>query len=166
MLLILTRDIFTADATLGRLDVDYGRGGGAQPFGFTCEDEDRGLRQGMPPEDIVRLKVAAETAIPTGRYQVRFTYSPKYAETMKSYGRMDGKMPEVLHVTGFRGIRIHSGNNESHTAGCLLPGLTRSPARMTVGKSRAACAWLYEYITRCEEVGDAVSILIRDGRTL
>lgn len=161
---MLTRDVFGPDATLGVLDVDLDRGMGWQSFGFTVEDEDRGLRQTMPEVEIARIKIRAETAIPTGRYDVRFTRSPKYAGFMRSFGRTDGKMPEVLHVPGFRGIRIHPGNDERDTAGCVLPGLSRDASTMTVARSRVACTWLYGRIADCEARGEDVVIIVRDGR--
>ena len=89
MTLSLIRDVFTATTTLGRILVD------GKDFGFCCEDEDRGLAHTMTPADIARIKVAAETAIPTGSYTIKRTESARY-------GRL---MPEVLAVPGFRGDR-------------------------------------------------------------
>lgn len=140
----LTRDIFGHEATLGRLRW-LGR-----DFGFTCEDQDRGLDQDMALGDIEALKVSAETAIPTGLYIVRTTWSPKYQRDM----------PILVAVPGFRGIRIHSGNDDDDTAGCLLPGTARDIERMTVSGSRNACRWLYREIAKLEAAGEEVTILI------
>lgn len=140
----LTRDVFTPRATLGVL-----RWQGLD-FGFVVEDEDRGLERDMTPAEVLAIKVASETAIPAGLYHVKTTHSPKY----------NRPMPVLLGVPGFRGIRIHSGNTERDTAGCLIPGLTRDTAAMTVGKSRRACAWLYEQIAELEAGGHPVTILI------
>jgi len=140
----LTRDIFGHEATLGRLLWQ------GLDFGFTCEDQDRGLDQSMALGDIQALKVSAETAVPAGLYTVRTTWSPKYQRDM----------PLLINVPGFRGIRIHSGNDDDDTAGCLLPGLARDVEAMTVSSSRKACVWLYEQIAALEAGGHPVTLLI------
>lgn len=66
----------------------------------TIEDTDRGLDDRMSEEDILKLKVKGETAIPSGIYQVTITYSPKYKK----------QMPLINNVKGYSGVRIHSGN--------------------------------------------------------
>jgi hypothetical protein len=65
-------------------------------------------------EDTVRLgpKIASKTAIPAGTYLLDYNFSPHF-------GR---KMPEVLGVPNFSGIRIHWGNDEYDTDGCILVG--------------------------------------------
>lgn len=92
--------------TIGKLLVDdvY--------FCDTLEDRDRGLRQEMDLQWIKYLKVYGKTAIPTGNYSVAITYSPKFHR----------ELPLVLDVKGFDGIRIHSGNTENDTLGCILVG--------------------------------------------
>ena len=81
-------------------------------FCDTIEDTDRGLDDSMTEEEILKLKVKGETAIPTGIYQVTITYSPKYKKNM----------PLVNNVKGYSGIRIHSGNTSKDTEGCLVVG--------------------------------------------
>ena len=68
--------------------------------GFTLEDEHR------------EIKVKSETRIPAGTYDIKYTYSPKYRKFML----------EIMNVPDFTGIRIHPGNTEADTAGCLLVG--------------------------------------------
>lgn len=64
-------------------------------------------------EDSVReMKIAGETAIPYGRYEVEVSYSPKFKRPL----------PLLLNVPNFEGIRIHSGNTAKDTAGCILVG--------------------------------------------
>jgi hypothetical protein len=163
MLLTLTRDVFGSEYTLSRLDVTYdgpfayAAGGwrrrnprGPLPFAFCCEDQDRGLDASMPLDEIARRKVMAETAIPTGRYRVRRTWSPKYGRQMML----------VCDVPGYDGVRIHQGNRESHTAGCLLPGLDRNEAAGTVSDSGKACDWLDARVTECEARGEEVWVEI------
>lgn len=78
----------------------------------TLEDTDRGLTQDMPLDKIKAIKVYSQTAIPTGRYQVIWSYSNKFKRSL----------PLLLNVPGFEGIRIHNGNTPAHTSGCPLLG--------------------------------------------
>lgn len=78
----------------------------------TLEDKDRGLTQKMSQDEIKKIKVYAQTAIPTGRYEVTWTYSPKFKKML----------PLINNVPGFLGIRIHNGNTAAHTNGCPLLG--------------------------------------------
>lgn len=86
---------------------------------FVCYALEDVYRGGLP-------KVKAATAIPVGEYGLARTWSPKYQRDVY----------EVLKVPGFVGIRVHSGNDASHTEGCLLPGLTRKAD--FVGNSKSA----------------------------
>lgn len=69
-------------------------------------------------EDKVRIlnteddKVYKQTAIPKGRYKVILTYSPHFHKIL----------PELLNVPFFKNIRIHSGNDENDSAGCIIVG--------------------------------------------
>lgn len=92
--------------TIGKLYID------GEYVCDTLEDKDRGLDQSMSLEEIKKKKVYSETAIPTGRYQIIWSYSAKFKKTM----------PLVMNVPGYQGIRIHSGNTHVDTAGCLLLG--------------------------------------------
>lgn len=144
LLIQVHRDVFGADATLSTLHVD------GQPFGFCCEDEDRGLSQKMPLEEVKALKVKSETAIPVGIYRVSKTHSPKYKRLMYL----------VHDVPGFQGIRIHSGNTEDHTAGCLLPGFHRDVEKMAVYRSRDAIARLETLLDDATREGREIRLII------
>lgn len=100
MELLLIRDIFAPQRTLGVLYVN-------------------GVKECYICEDVVRPngeKVYGKTAIPEGRYEVKITMSNRFKR----------ELPLLLNVPNFEGIRIHSGNHEGHTEGCLLPGKTRN----------------------------------------
>ena len=65
-------------------------------------------------EDVVReTKIPNETAIPAGRYQVRMTYSMRFGKIM----------PQLMDVPNFAGVRIHGGNTDEDTEGCILVGM-------------------------------------------
>lgn len=78
----------------------------------TIEDCDRGLSQSMPLQTIKSKKIHGATAIPTGTYEVVYTFSPKYKKNM----------PRLLNVPGYEGILIHTGNTAADTEGCLIVG--------------------------------------------
>lgn len=95
-----------AGYTIGRLYVD------GTYVCETLEDTDRGLRQDMAETALRSRKVAGRTAVPTGRYAVVRTWSPRFKRAL----------PLLVGVPCFSGIRIHSGNTASDTEGCILVG--------------------------------------------
>ena len=99
---------------IGKLYVD------GQYLCDTIEDTDRGLDDRMSEEEILKLKVKGETAIPSGIYPVTITYSPKYKK----------QMPLINNVKGYSGVRIHSGNTSKDTEGCVLVGLNKEVGKV------------------------------------
>ena len=90
-------------------------------FSESVEDKDRGLWQGMNEMAIKMMKIAGETAIPTGTYEVVLSVSPKFKS--KSWAaKYNGLVPEIKNVPGFSGVRIHPGSNANSTEGCIIPG--------------------------------------------
>ena len=92
--------------------------GGLQPFCDTLEPPRRNLLNGGKWDK--RLKVKGMTAIPEGRYLMRFTYSPKFGK----------KLFQLMDVPLFDGIRIHSGNSVKDTQGCILVGNNTKVGRL------------------------------------
>mgnify|MGYP003606490449 FL=1 len=75
----------------------------------------------MSEKDILSKKIYGETAIPTGIYKINITYSNKFGKRSWAI-RFGGKLPLVEDVKGFEGIRIHPGNTNKDTLGCILVG--------------------------------------------
>ena len=95
--------------TIGKLYID------GEYFCDTLEDKDRGLTDSMTIGEISKIKIKKETAIPTGTYKVTITYSNRFKKNM----------PLINNVKGFEGIRIHSGNTNQDTEGCILVGFNK-----------------------------------------
>lgn len=115
---------------------------------YVLEDTDRGLHSSMRLSQIKAVKIAGRTAIPTGRYQILLTWSPKYKKNVY----------QVMNVPGYEGIRIHSGNYHQDTEGCLLPGLSK--ARDFVGNSKAAVQVLESIFSKVQSTKEEIFITI------
>lgn len=75
-------------------------------------------------EDKVReqgVKIFGETAIPAGIYNLTMSYSVRFKK----------HMPEIENVPNFQGVRIHSGNTDKDTHGCILVGKNTVIGKLT-----------------------------------
>lgn len=106
MKLVLNRIAKKPLYTIGRLFVD------GKYFCDTLEDRCRDLDK--------EEKVMHETAIPAGVYEVIVNVSVKFKR----------KLPLLLNVPYFTGIRIHRGNTDKDTSGCILVGENKQPGRV------------------------------------
>ena len=113
---------------------------------YTVEDETRELTHCTQTTCIG--KVYGKTAIPPGRYEIRDTWSPRFKKNML----------ELMNVPGFTGIRIHSGSTADDSAGCLIIGLSQTPAG--VAQSRAGVAQFNAQIRKMLATGERVFITI------
>lgn len=128
MELVLTRTTRTNRSTIGELTVN------GKFECFILEDKDRRLQSGMPLSELLSLKIKTKTAIPTGKYEIVVSFSDRFQKML----------PLLLDVPAFAGIRIHPGNTDADTEGCLLPGKTKSPDM--VSSSRVAFTALFDKI--------------------
>lgn len=93
-------------------------------------------------EDTVRkLKIPHMTAIPNGQYEIIMSFSNRFQK----------KLPELLSVPFFSGIRIHAGNTDKDTDGCILVGET--VGKDFVGNSKKALDRLIPMIEEELKVG-------------
>lgn len=81
--------------------------------GFTLEDTNRDV------------KVAGETCIPTGKYEILLRPAGgMHAKYSSVYADAHHGMLWLQDVPGFEWIYIHTGNTAGHTEGCILVGTT------------------------------------------
>lgn len=98
--LFLERKILNDNSTEGNLLIEK------KWFCHTIEDKVR-AKPGMWKSE---NKVFAKTAIPYGRYEVAVTWSNKFQR----------RLPLIINVPDFEGIRIHNGTSELSSAGCVI----------------------------------------------
>lgn len=127
MNLALKRMWFTSKSTGGILEID------GEFECFTLEDKDRELEKGGE-------KIPGQTAIPRGKYRVIVNFSRRFGRAL----------PLLLNVPQFEGIRIHAGNTDRDTEGCILVG--KSAMADYLGQSKLALeALLLKIFTALDE---------------
>ena len=136
MKLLLHRQTFSDKSSVGTLYVN-----GLKEC-HTLEDRDRHLEEGGE-------KVYGETAIPRNTYKVVITYSNRFKQPM----------PLLVDVTGFEGVRIHPGNTDQNTEGCILVGV--GVGQDILYNSRQAYEKLFNKLEAAEALGEEITIEIR-----
>jgi hypothetical protein len=144
MELKLERRFLKAGYTIGALSVN------GEYFCDTLEDTDRGLSQSMTLEDIRKIKIPHETAIPTGIYKVIVNMSPTKKRVL----------PRLLDVPGFSGILIHRGNTKNDSSGCILVGENKGKGKVI--NSTVYEKQLVEILTEAQEKGEEIRIEIEN----
>lgn len=142
MKLRLERRYRKSDYCIGKLYIDN------KYFSDTLEDPDRGLYDSMSPKEIQQLKVKGDTCIPYGTYNVTITYSPKFKRSL----------PLINNVKGFEGIRIHAGNTNEDTQGCLLLGFNKTKGKVL--NSRDTVSKFITIVQQAINKGEKVTIEI------
>lgn len=129
----LVRNTFTNVSTIGTLYVD-------------------GVRECYTLEDTVRsagVKVFGKTAIPPGTYKIVVTMS----------NRFKVRLPLLVSVPNFEGVRIHTGNTDKNTEGCILVGTNCGPNLLK--ESRKAFTPLMQKIEDAIARGERVTLTIK-----
>lgn len=130
------------DYMIGRMSLN------GEYFCDTLEDTDRGLNSTMSVDEILSKKRKGITAIPTGKYDVILTFSPRFKRVL----------PLLLSVKGYEGVRIHAGNTAEDTEGCLLVGENKEKGKVL--NSRATLEKLMPILLECEKRKEKISITI------
>lgn len=115
----------------------------------SLEDKDRGLTSEMPEDEIRKVKIHGQTAIPTGRYEVVSFWWQKH----------QCFVPCIKGVKGFVGILIHNGVDQSHTEGCILVGINNIVGKLN--GDRIYMDALTARLLACEKKGEKVYITIK-----
>lgn len=127
---IAKRDTYT----IGQLYID------GQYWCDTLEDRVRDLSK--------ERKVAGETAMPAGSYDVVVNISPKFKRLL----------PRLLSVPHFEGVLIHRGNTAADSAGCILVGENKAK-----GKVLNSTIWehrITEYLLDAQNKGEDIKITV------
>ena len=95
---------------------------------FTLEDKER------------PVKIKGETAIPKGTYRVIINESNRFKRLL----------PLLIDVPNFEGVRIHSGNSNHDTEGCILVGQNRN--KNYIGQSRKAFDKLFKKMQAAKNI--------------
>ena len=136
------RTILTNEYTVGKLYIDGE---------FVCDVIEDRYRKIEKKED----KVYGLTAIPCGRYPVVLDFSPKYSKLM----------PHILDVPFFEGIRIHSGNSDEDSLGCVIVGdYVPGVAGGWVSNSKIAYGKVFAKIKQASDKGERIFITISIGQ--
>ena len=133
------RKIFTDKSTIGELYID-----GVFEC-YTLEDKVREEKG----KSVKEWKIPAITAIPMGIYKVIISLSTRFKKDL----------PLLLNVEGFEGVRIHPGNTDENTEGCILVGNTL--AKDFIGDSRKAFDKLFEKIKKVVDDKKEITIEIK-----
>lgn len=153
MKLYLTRISNGIDDTIGYLQVADSQG--VCDFEcFTLEDEFR------------NVKVAGETRIPSGEYNIVFRdeVSPATERYRGKYSFFD-KHIMLENVPNFNFIYIHAGVDEGDTDGCILIGdsiISNKTKNGKLGYSSTAFERLYKKVSKALLSGEKVTITITD----
>jgi len=112
-----------------------------------------GLKFCYTLEDVVRpagVKVKGKTAIPSGRYEIIIDMSERFKR----------RMPLLLNIPDFEGVRIHSGNVSEDTEGCILVGMDKGES--SIVRSREAFNKLFDILETAFSIDEKVWITIEN----
>ena len=107
--LCLVRKKYTLQSTTGELFLNN------EFFCYTLEDVVRGEN----------IKIPANTAIPSGRYKVKLSFSSRFQRIMPMIYTESNEYETIQKGISFKGIRIHGGNTHHNTEGCILVAKNR-----------------------------------------
>lgn len=136
MYIRVNRYKYGKDSTIGRLIIN------GAIMGYTLEDEVRPVGE----------KVPGETAIPAGEYKIIVDMSTRFKR----------EMPHILDVPNFTGVRIHTGNTDDDTEGCILLGAKVENENFVSG-SKVTFDAFFTKLKAAIKAGEECTILIHNG---
>jgi len=116
---------------------------------YICYTLEGQLRE-VVGEPVAAWKVDGATAIPRGKYKVVIDHSAHFGKDML----------HILDVPGFEGIRIHGGNTEADTEGCILVGSAWAGGDR-IGNCAPVLNAIYVAAQQALSAGEEVTIEIR-----
>lgn len=153
-----TTKLTTGNYTCGFLTNDV------QSFRSFC------LEDGVSPTG---QKIAGQTRIPAGKYELKLqkTDTPLTIKHRKDYANTGWFKAnpnwyhiEVTGIPNYAGVYVHSGNDDAHTLGCLLPNYAfdLSVTDNQGSKSLLAVSDFYAICYPLLEKGEKVFIDVKD----
>lgn len=133
-------------------------------FSDTMEPKSRHISNSMPLAEIKAKKVYGKTAIPVGRYEITWEWSPKFHSRAyaKEYG---GKFPLINNVPAWSGVLIHPFNYGTESQGCIGPGERWKPG-MIINSTKAYKDLMDFYLVPAFTRGQRVFITIIEEYTI
>lgn len=123
---------------------------GEEPTCFTLEDL---------PRDV---KVAGETCIPAGRYELKLrTFGRLYESYRQRFTWNEPGMLWLQAVPQFTDVLIHCGATDKDTRGCLLPGYSIDVHRPSIVRSTDAYQQVYSRIAPAILTGERVWLEVK-----
>lgn len=148
MLIEITRSWFSEKSSISDVHIN-----GVHAY-YCCEDVARALG----------VKIHGKTAIPEGSYSVKMTMSNRFKIMMPLvYNRPDLSVVDAKGAK-WEGIRIHVGNTDVDTDGCLLFGKVKGVD--SVSQSKDAIAEFYKLMTDAEAKGEKITLTITNQQAL
>ena len=138
IILKLKRVFFSDKYTIGKLFINNAY------FCDVLEDKDRDLNKDGDLSDEGEQKIFGQTCIPRGKYKVIITESNRFKK----------RLPLLLNVPGFEGIRIHGGNTADDTHGCLLVGENKEKGKVLNSQNTLGA------LMKILEESDSIKIII------
>lgn len=120
---------------------------------FECYSLEDCVRE-VPGKPVTQWKIAGQTAIPVGTYDVVIDFSNRFQRLM----------PHILDVPGFTGVRIHSGNTDKDTEGCILVGQEKTTD--FIGHSKLAFDSLFSQLQDAIAKGETVTVTVTNETTI
>lgn len=124
---------------------------------FVCYTLEDAIRE-VADEPVQAWKIKGATAIPSTHHAVNA--GRPYIVTLETSPKYGADCPTVVDVPGFQYIRMHSGNTEADTEGCLLLGLAIDATGIVGGTSRRAVEIVRRLLVGARDAGQAIELEI------